>query len=133
MIAEKNNDPEAFQNRFPADFVVEYIPQTRAWFYVMHAISSILFGRAPFKNVLTTGTILAEDGAKMSKSKNNYPDPNLVIEKYGADALRFYLLTSPVVNGEDINFSEKIVAETGRKVNMLVYNVWSFYRMYAGQ
>ncbi|HVY67389.1 MAG TPA: isoleucine--tRNA ligase [Patescibacteria group bacterium] len=121
---------ELFERRFPSDFVVEYIPQTRAWFYVMHAVSTILFGRAPFRNVMTTGTILAEDGTKMSKSKNNYPDPNLVIGKYGADALRFYLLASPVVAGEDLNFSEKGVAEILRKVNMLLYNVWSFYRMY---
>jgi isoleucyl-tRNA synthetase len=121
---------DLFGQRFPSDFVVEYIPQTRAWFYVMHVVSTILFERAPFKNVVTTGTILAEDGSKMSKSKNNYPDPNLVIEKYGADALRFYLLTSPVVIGEDLNFSEKGVQEIGRKVNMLVYNVWSFLRLY---
>jgi isoleucyl-tRNA synthetase len=121
---------ELFDNRFPADFVVEYIPQTRAWFYVMHVLSSIIFGQAPFKNVMTTGTILAEDGSKMSKSKNNYPDPNLVIEKFGADALRFYLLASPVVVGEDLNFSEKGVSEVSRKVNMLFYNVWTFWRMY---
>ncbi len=121
---------ELFEKRFPADFVVEYIPQTRAWFYVMHVISTILFGEAPFKNVVTTGTILAEDGTKMSKSKNNYPDPNMVIEKYGADALRFYLLTAPVVAGEDLNFSEKGVSDTSRKVNALVYNVWSFFRLY---
>jgi isoleucyl-tRNA synthetase len=121
---------DLFEQRFPSDFVVEYIPQTRAWFYVMHVVSSILFEHAPFKNVVTTGTILAEDGSKMSKSRNNYPDPGLVIEKYGADALRFYLLTSPVVIGEDLNFSEKGVSEIGRKVNMLVYNVWSFLRLY---
>jgi isoleucyl-tRNA synthetase len=125
-----SKDPESFQNRFPSDFVVEYIPQTRAWFYVMHVVSTILFGQAPFKNVVTTGTILAEDGSKMSKSKNNYPDPNLVIEKYGADALRFYLLTSPVVIGEDLNFSEKGVHEVNRKLSLILFNVWSFYRMY---
>jgi isoleucyl-tRNA synthetase len=124
------SDLENFQNRFPADFVVEYIPQTRAWFYVMHVVATILFGKAPFRNVLTTGTILAEDGTKMSKSKANYPDPSIVIEKYGADALRFYLLTSPVVGGEDINFSEKTIAEISRKVNLLLYNVWSFFRLY---
>ncbi len=122
---------DLFKQRFPSDFVVEYIPQTRAWFYVMHVVSNIIFERTPFKNVITTGTILAEDGTKMSKSKNNYPDPNLVIEKYGADALRFYLLTSPVINGEDINFSEKTISEISRKVNMMMYNVWSFYRMYS--
>lgn len=124
---------ELFENRFPSDFVVEYIPQTRAWFYVMHVINTILFERAPFKNVLTTGTILGEDGTKMSKSKGNYPDANIVIEKYGADALRFYLLTSPVILGEDVNFSEKTLAEISRKVNMLLYNVWSFYRTYTSE
>ncbi len=121
---------ELFKQRFPSDFVVEYIPQTRAWFYVMHVMNTILHGQAPFRNIMTTGTILGEDGTKMSKSKGNYPDANLVIEKYGADALRFYLLTSPVVTGEDVSFSEKTVAETSRKVNMLLYNVWSFYRTY---
>ncbi len=120
----------SFQNRFPADFVVEYIPQTRAWFYVMHVVSTMLFERAPFKNVLTTGTILGEDGTKMSKSKGNYPDANVIIEKYGADALRFYLLTSPVVVGEDISFSEKNVQEVNRKLSLIMYNVLSFYRMY---
>ncbi len=121
---------ELFKNRFPSDFVVEYIPQTRAWFYVMHVVNTIVFDRAPFRNVMTTGTILGEDGTKMSKSKGNYPDPNIVLLKYGADALRFYLLTSPVVTGDDVNFSEKTLAEVGRKVNMLLYNVWSFYRTY---
>ncbi len=121
---------ELFKKRFPSDFVVEYIPQTRAWFYVMHVMSTILFDSAPFKNVLTTGTILGEDGTKMSKSKGNYPDANIVIEKYGADALRFYLLTSPVTAGEDVNFSEKNVQEVNRKLSLILYNVWSFYRMY---
>ncbi len=120
---------DQFKQRELADFVVEYIPQTRAWFYVMHVVSSIVFGHAPFKNVMTTGTILAEDGTKMSKSKKNYPDPNLILEKYGADALRFYLLTSPVVLGEDINFSERGVDEVNKKMNLLLYNVWSFFRL----
>lgn len=121
---------ELFKQRFPADFVAEYIAQTRAWFYVMHVVSTIVHGRAPFKNVVTTGNILAEDGNKMSKSKNNYPDPWILIDKYGIDAIRFYLLTSPVMNGDDFNFSEKGVSDINRKVNLLVYNVWSFYRMY---
>jgi isoleucyl-tRNA synthetase len=121
---------ELFKQRFPADFVAEYIAQTRAWFYVMHVVSTLEFGQAPFKNVVTTGNILAEDGNKMSKSKNNYPDPWLLIDKYGIDAIRFYLLTSPVMNGDDFNFSEKGVGEISRKINSLVYNVWSFYRMY---
>lgn len=122
---------QLFANRYPADFVAEYIGQTRAWFYVMHVMGVLLNERAPFKNVVTTGNILAEDGSKMSKSKQNYPDPLELIEKYGVDSLRFYLLTSPVMNADDVNFSEKLVAETGRKVSMLLYNSWTFYRMYA--
>ena len=122
---------ELFEKRFPSDFVVEYIPQTRAWFYVMHVLSIMLFGKAPFKNVMTTGTILAEDGSKMSKSKQNYTDPMDTISQYGADALRFYLLSSPVINGEDLNFSEKGVTEVNRKLSMILWNVLTFYRMYA--
>lgn len=122
---------ELFEQRFPSDFVVEYIPQTRAWFYVMHAISTMIFGKAPFRNVMTTGTILAEDGSKMSKSKKNYSDPMETIAQYGADSLRFYLLNSPVINGEDLNFSEKGVTEVSRKLSMILWNVHSFYRMYA--
>lgn len=121
---------ELFQARFPADFVAEYIGQTRAWFYVMHVMGVLLFGREPFKNVVVTGNILAEDGSKMSKSKGNYPDPWVLIEKYGIDAIRFYLLSSPVMNADDINFSEKGVAEVSRKVSLIFYNVWSFYRTY---
>ena len=121
---------ELFKKRFPADFVAEYIGQTRAWFYVMHVMSTIVFDRAPFKNVVTTGNILAEDGSKMSKSKQNYPDPWLLINKYGIDATRFYLLTTPVMNADDLNFSEKGVNEVNRKVSLILYNVWSFYRMY---
>ncbi|MBP9686744.1 MAG: isoleucine--tRNA ligase [Candidatus Doudnabacteria bacterium] len=123
--------PEDLKNRFPADFVAEYIAQTRAWFYVMHVMGTALFDQAPFKHVVTTGTILAEDGSKMSKSKNNFPDPWVLIEKYGVDAIRFYLMQSPVMNGDDFNFSETGVKEISQKVNMLLHNVWSFYRMYS--
>ena len=127
------NSTDDFKQRFPADFVVEYTPQTRAWFYVMHVLNTTIFGEAPFRNVLCHGTILAEDGSKMSKSKKNYPDPWLIVDRYGADALRFYLLSSPVVSGEELNFSEQGVKETSQKVNMLLYNVWSFYRMYSAE
>jgi isoleucyl-tRNA synthetase len=88
---------EWFKKHFPSQFVVEYIAQTRTWFYYMHAISTILFGKAPFENVVTTGTVLAEDGQKMSKSKNNFPDPWILLDKYGADPLRYYLLSSPLM------------------------------------
>jgi len=119
-----------FEKNFPAQFVVEYIGQTRAWFYYMLSLSAILFDKIPFENVLTTGTILAEDGQKMSKSKKNYPDPLKVIEKYGADALRFYLLESPVMNADNFNFSEKGLEEVYRKVTLLLYNVGKFYSEY---
>lgn len=122
---------ELFNNRLPADFVAEYIPQTRAWFYVMHVFSTILFDRAPFKHVVTTGTVLAEDGSKMSKSKNNFPDPAVIIEKYGVDPVRFYLLTSPVIGGEDLSFSEAQVAEVNRKVSLILWNTWQFFRLYS--
>ena len=121
---------EEFNKFFPAQFVTEYISQTRAWFYVMHVINTILFDTAPFQNVVTTGVIQAEDGQKMSKSKKNYPDPEIVINKYGADALRFYLLTSSVVQAENLNFSERELDELSRKLIATLLNVHSFYRMY---
>jgi len=121
---------EFFEKNFPAQFVVEYIGQTRAWFYYMMVLSAILFDKIPFENVLTTGTILAEDGQKMSKSKMNYPDPNKVVEKFGADSLRFYLLNSSLMNADNFNFSEKGLEEIYKKVLVLLYNVNNFYEMY---
>ena len=122
---------ERTRRRMPADFVVEYIAQTRTWFYYMHTISTILFDKIPFKNVVTTGNVLAEDGQKMSKSKGNYPDPKIVFDKYGVDALRFYLLSSPLLKAEDLFFSEKGVNEVYRKIISRLWNVYTFYEMYA--
>ena len=124
---------ETFKKRYPADFVAEYIAQTRAWFYVMHVVGTAIFKKPPFRNVVTTGTILAEDGSKMSKSKKNFPDPWEVISKYGVDALRYYLMTSPVMQGENLNFSEREVDEAYKKIVLLMSNVVSFYKMYAPQ
>ncbi len=104
-----------FKENFPAQFVTEYIAQTRTWFYYMHAISVILFKNIPFENVLTTGTVLAEDGQKMSKSKGNFPDPWLLLNEYGADALRFYLLASPIMRSMDLNFSRSGVYDIYKK------------------
>ena len=115
---------------FPSGFVAEYIAQTRTWFYYTHVISSILFNQAPFKNVVTTGTILAEDGQKMSKSKNNFPDPWILFNKYGVDALRFYLMSCPVMKGEDINFLEKAVQDISNKIINRLNNVLAFYELY---
>jgi isoleucyl-tRNA synthetase len=124
---------EIFESRFPAQFVAEYIAQTRAWFYVMHVVSYNLFGHAAFENVVTTGTILAEDGSKMSKSKNNYPDPWEVLEKYGADALRFYLMNSPVMNADNLNFSERDLATAYRKNILILWNVFNYFVTYANE
>ena len=116
-----------FKHNFPSDFVSEYIGQVRAWFYYMHVISVLLFDEIPFKNVVVNGNILAEDGTKMSKSKRNFPDPNLMIEKYGADALRIYLLSSQLMRAQDLNFKEEIVKQVYRRFNLLLINVLKFY------
>jgi isoleucyl-tRNA synthetase len=99
----------------------------------MHVISQIIFGKAPFENVVTTGTILAGDGSKMSKSKNNFPDPWLVIGKYGVDSLRFYLMNSVVMQADNLNFSEKDLETVHRKVTMILWNVHQYYMTYAPQ
>src|SRR5258708_6931072 len=124
---------EVFESRFPAQFVAEYIAQTRAWFYVMHVISYNLFGKAPFQSVVTTGTILAEDGSKMSKSKNNYPDPWEVMGKYGVDAMRFYLMNSPVMNADNLNFSERELSVIYRKNILILWNVYNYFVTYANE
>lgn len=116
-----------FEENFPSQFVAEYIAQVRAWFYYMIVLSTILFEEIPFENVVTTGTVLAEDGEKMSKSKNNFTDPTILINKYGVDALRFYLMSSPVMNSDDINFSDKNVEEIYKKIILLIYNSLNFY------
>lgn len=118
------------KNNFPAGFVAEYIAQTRTWFYYTHVVSTILFNHAPFKNIVTTGTLRAEDGEKMSKSKNNYPDPWNFIDKYGADALRVYLMSSTLMKGEDANFSEKAVQDISSKIIGRLFNVLAFYELY---
>lgn len=126
----------AHQNRtepigFPADFIGEAVEQSRTWFYTLMVLSTALFNETPFKNVVVNGIVLAEDGKKMSKRLKNYPDPMGVIEKYGADALRFSLMYSPVVRGEDIRFSEKLVEEAVRNVLLPLWNSYSFFVTYA--
>ena len=124
---------EFFENNYSAQFVSEYIAQTRAWFYTMHVISVGIFDQHPFENVLTTGTILAEDGSKMSKSKKNFPDPMELINKYGADSLRLYLMSSTLMKSENLNFSEKEVSDLRRKVFLIWWNMISFYKLFADQ
>lgn len=120
-----------FEEHFPADFIAESIDQTRGWFYTLHVLATALFNRPAFKNVVTNGVVLAEDGQKMSKSKKNYPDPMLLVKKYGADSLRFYLMNSPVIKGEDICFSENGVLEVMRNVFLRLWNVYRFFVTYA--
>lgn len=121
---------QQFENTHPSQFIAEYIAQTRAWFYTLHVMSVGLFGTHTFENAVTTGTILAEDGTKMSKSKNNYPDPSILFEKYGVDALRFYLMGSVIMKAENLNFSEDQVKEVYQKLINILLNVLSFYILY---
>jgi len=121
---------EKFEKNFPAEFIAEGPDQTRAWFYYLHVLSTALKNSEAFKNVIVNGMVLAEDGKKMSKHLNNYPDPMSVFEKYGADAVRYYLATSPVMKTEDLCFSEKAVDEVVKKVLLILLNVFSFYKMF---
>ncbi|MBI4135557.1 class I tRNA ligase family protein, partial [Candidatus Uhrbacteria bacterium] len=123
---------EKFENNFPAEFIAEGQDQTRAWFYYLHVLGTALFGKRAFSNVIVNGIVLAEDGKKMAKKLQNYPDPNSIFEKYGADALRYYLVSSPVMRAENLNFSEVGVREMYNKVVSMLLNVLEFYKMYRG-
>ncbi len=124
---------EKFENNFPADFVVEGLDQTRGWFNALHRISTLIFNKPAFKNVICHGVILGEDGYKMSKSRKNYPDPEPTIEKYGGDALRLYLLSSAVVEGDSVPFSEKDLAGTLRDILIPYLNVYRYFAIYANK
>jgi len=121
---------EEFESRFPGQFIGEYIAQTRAWFYYMHVVSALLFDNISFENVVATGTILSEKGEKLSKSKKNYPDPWQVINQFGTDSLRFYLMSSVVMQADNLFFSEKDLRETYNKIINILYNVLGFYLIY---
>ncbi|MCI6287320.1 MAG: DUF5915 domain-containing protein, partial [Lentisphaeria bacterium] len=122
---------EHFEEHFPADFIAEGLDQTRGWFYTLTVLAAALFGRPASKNVVVNGLVLAENGQKMSKRLKNYPDPLHVVETYGADALRLFLLGSPVVRAEDLKFSEDGVKEVMRAVILPVWNSFSFFTTYA--
>lgn len=136
---------EKFEKGFPAEFIAEGQDQTRGWFYTLHVLATALTsgenpsitstgGSEPaFKNVIVNGIVLAEDGKKMSKRLKNYPDPSLIVEKYGADALRFYLLSSPAMYAENLNFSETGVREIYNKIVNTLWNVFAFYKMFADE
>ena len=120
-----------FERDFPANFIAEGLDQTRGWFYTLVVLSSAIFDRPAFRNVVVNGLVLAEDGTKMSKSKKNYPDPSVVLDSYGADALRAYLVSSPVVRGEPLRFSETGIKEVVRSVMLPLQNALSFFVTYA--
>ncbi|KAI1890396.1 hypothetical protein AGOR_G00153290 [Albula goreensis] len=115
-----------FEDTFPADFIAEGIDQTRGWFYTLLVLSTALFGKPPFKNVIVNGLVLASDGQKMSKRKKNYPDPGLIVKNYGADALRLYLINSPVVRAENLRFKEEGVRDVLKDVFLPWYNAYRF-------
>ncbi|MEK9182986.1 MAG: isoleucine--tRNA ligase, partial [Patescibacteria group bacterium] len=122
---------EVFKSRFPGQYIAEYIAQTRAWFYYMHVMAVLLFDEISFENCVTTGTILNEKGEKLSKSKMNYTDPWAIIEQYGVDAMRYYMMSSVVMDAENLFFSDKEVKEIYNKVINILWNVVEFYKMYA--
>ncbi len=122
---------EKFEQSFPARFIAEGVDQTRAWFYYLHIIASAICDSEAFKNVIVNGIVLASDGKKMSKRLQNYPDPTLMFSKYGADTLRFYLMSSPVVEAENLNFNEREMADLSRGMFRMLWNSYSFFVLYA--
>lgn len=131
---EKNSDCLVSKDgtfKFPADFIAEWLDQTRGWFYTLLILWTALFDETPFKNCIVNGIVLAEDWKKMSKSLQNYPAPELIFDRYWADAMRFYLLNSPVVEAQDFRFSETWVEEVVKKVILPLWNTYYFFTTYA--
>ena len=122
---------ELFKSLFPADFIAEGLDQTRGWFYTLTILAAALYDKPAFKNVIVNGIVLAEDGAKMSKRLRNYPDPDLVIRRFGADAIRLYMIHSPAVRADDLCFSEAGVEVILRQVMLPLWNAYSFFITYA--
>lgn len=119
-----------FEKRSPGDFIAEYIAQTRTWFYYMHVMGVALFDRYAFKNVVSTGTIVAADGQKISKSKKNYTDPLDLINQYGSDAMRLYLMSSPVMQAEDLRFRDEDVRDAHNRTIGILWNTFKFFDLY---
>ena len=122
---------EWFDQHYPGDFIVEYIGQTRGWFYTLHVLATALFDRPAFSTCVSHGIVLGDDGAKMSKSLRNYPDPMKVFDTYGADAMRWYLLSSSILRGSDFAVTEEGIRDTVRQVMLPMWNSWYFLSLYA--
>ena len=124
-------DISSFADFFPADFIAEGLDQTRGWFYTLMLLGTMLFGESPYRNVVVNGLVLAEDGKKMSKRLKNYPDPTKMLDTYGADAIRLYMIYSPVVRAENLKFSENGVKQLLRDLLIPWWNAYSFFVTYA--
>ncbi|MGA1439570.1 MAG: isoleucine--tRNA ligase [Ilumatobacteraceae bacterium] len=122
---------EWFEHHYPGDFIVEYIGQTRGWFYTMHVLATALFDRPAFSTCVSHGIVLGDDGRKMSKSLRNYPDPNEMFDVYGSDAMRWYLLSSPILRGADFSVTESGMRDTVRQVILPYWNAYYFLTLYA--
>jgi len=122
---------EWFESHYPGDFIVEYIGQTRGWFYTLHVLATALFDRPSFSTCVSHGIVLGDDGAKMSKSLQNYPDPMMVFDTYGSDAMRWYLLSSSILRGSDLAVTEDGIRDTVRQVMLPMWNTWYFLSLYA--
>ena len=122
---------EWFENHYPGDFIVEYIAQTRGWFYTLHVLATALFDRPSFASCVSHGIVLGDDGQKMSKSLNNYPDPRAMFDSYGADAMRWHLLSSSILRGNDAMVTETGIRDTVRHVLLPLWNSWYFLALYA--
>ncbi|HUY63175.1 MAG TPA: isoleucine--tRNA ligase [Acidimicrobiales bacterium] len=120
-----------FDSHFPADFIVEYVGQTRGWFYTLHVLSTALFDRPPFSHCVAHGIVLGDDGRKMSKRLGNYPEPDQVFDMWGADAMRWFLLSSPILRGQDLVVHAKGFEEVRRQVLNPIWNAWYFMSLYA--
>jgi isoleucyl-tRNA synthetase len=119
-----------FDSHNPADFIVEYIGQTRGWFYTMHVLATALFDRPAFRNVISHGIVLGSDGQKMSKSLRNYPDVSEVLDRDGSDAMRWFLMASPILRGGNLIVTEQGIRDGVRQVMLPLWNVWHFFKLY---
>ena len=122
---------EWFEHHYPGDFIVEYIGQTRGWFYLMHVLATALFDRPAFKTCVSHGIVLGSDGQKMSKSLRNYPDVREVFDRDGADAMRWFLMSSPILRGGNLVVTEQGIRDGVRQVMIPLWNAWSFFALYA--
>jgi len=123
---------EWFEEHYPGDFIVEYVGQTRGWFYTLHVLATALFDRPAFRTALSHGIVLGDDGRKMSKSLRNYPDVNDVFARDGADAMRWFLMSSPILRGGNLITTEQGIRDGVRQVIIPLWNAWYFLALYAG-